>query len=103
MGRLAYIPVGEKPLAADVQTLANHFMRLDISEPNRVLAYTVARSSLYKRIKERQYDDPHLLVLKDTVQHGGAKQVTVGDDGVLRMQGHICIPNVDGIHGENAL
>ena len=31
------------------------------------------------------------------MRHGGAKQVTVGDDGVLRMQGPICVPNVDGL------
>ena len=73
MGSLAYIPVGERPLAADVQTLANQFVRLDISEPSRVLACTVARSSLYERIRERQYDDPPLLVLKDTVRYGDAK------------------------------
>ena len=27
-----------------------------------------------------QYDDPYLLVLKDMVQHGDAKEVTIGDD-----------------------
>ncbi|XP_070046938.1 uncharacterized protein [Nicotiana tomentosiformis] len=31
MDNLAYIPVGERPLAADVQTLANQFVRLDVS------------------------------------------------------------------------
>ncbi|XP_070032818.1 uncharacterized protein [Nicotiana tomentosiformis] len=85
MGNLAYIPIGERPLASDVQDLANPFVRLDVLEPSRVLACIVARSSLYERIRERQYDDPHLLVLRDTVWHGGAKQVTVGDDRVLRM------------------
>ncbi|XP_070015039.1 uncharacterized protein [Nicotiana sylvestris] len=82
---LAYIPVGEIPLALDVQELANQFMRLDVSEPSHVLACTVVRSSLFECIRERQYDDPHLLVFRDTVQHGDANQVTVGDDGVLRM------------------
>ncbi|XP_070014665.1 uncharacterized protein [Nicotiana sylvestris] len=46
---------------------------------------------------ERQYDDPHLLVLKDKVHHGDARDVTIGDDGVLWMQGQICVPNVDGL------
>jgi len=32
----------------------------------------VSRSSLFDRIRERQYDDPHLLVLKDRVFHGDA-------------------------------
>ena len=97
MGSLAYIPVGKRPLAVDVQAFANRFVRLDISEPSRVLASVASRSSLYDRIRERQYDDPHLLVLKDTIQHGDARDVTIGDNGVLRMQGRICVPNVDGL------
>ncbi|XP_070035478.1 uncharacterized protein [Nicotiana tomentosiformis] len=97
MGSLTYIPVGERLLATDVQALANQFLRLDVSERSHILACTVARSSLYECIRERQYDDPYLLVLKDMVQHGDAKQVTVGDDGFFRMQGHICVPNLDGL------
>ena len=31
------------------------------------------------------------------MRHGDAKQVAVGEDGVLRMQGRICVPNVDGL------
>ncbi|XP_070048490.1 uncharacterized protein [Nicotiana tomentosiformis] len=97
MGSLAYILVGEKPLALDVRALANLFVRLDISEPSHVLACTIARSSLFERIRERQYDDTHLLVLRDIVWHDDAKQVTVGDDRVLRLQGRVCVPNVDGL------
>ncbi|XP_070017405.1 uncharacterized protein [Nicotiana sylvestris] len=48
-------------------------------------------------LQERQYDDPNILVLKDMVQHGDAKEVTIGDDGALRMQGRLCVPNVDGL------
>ncbi|XP_070050481.1 uncharacterized protein [Nicotiana tomentosiformis] len=81
----------------DVQDLANQFVRLDVSKPSRVLACVVSPSSLYDRIRECQYDDPHLLVLKDTVQHGDARDVTIGDDGVLRMHGRICVPKVDGL------
>jgi len=85
MGSLAFIPIGERPLAVDVQALANQFVRLDVSEPSRVLVCVVSRSSLYDYIRERRYDDPYLLVLKDTVQHGDARDVTIGDDGVLRV------------------
>ncbi|XP_070032164.1 uncharacterized protein [Nicotiana tomentosiformis] len=84
-GILAYILVGERPLASDVQALANQFMRLDVSEPSQALAYMVSQSYMYKHIRERQYDDLHLLVLKDTVLHSDAKKVSCGDDGVLRM------------------
>jgi len=77
--------------------LANQLVRLDISEPSQVLACVVSRSSLFDRIRERLYDDPHFLVLKDKVQHGDARDVTIGDNGVLMMQGWICVPNIDGI------
>ncbi|XP_070040655.1 uncharacterized protein [Nicotiana tomentosiformis] len=99
MGSLEFILIGERPLVVDVQALAKQFVRLDISEPSRVLACVVSWSSLYDRIRERQYDNPHLLILKDTVQHGDARHVTIGDDGVLRMHGRICVPNVDGVRG----
>ncbi|XP_070015900.1 uncharacterized protein [Nicotiana sylvestris] len=66
MGSLAYISVGERPLALDVHALANQFVRLDVSKPSRVLAYSVARSALFERIRDQQYDNTHLLVLRDT-------------------------------------
>nr|XP_016479428.1 PREDICTED: uncharacterized protein LOC107800719 [Nicotiana tabacum] len=69
------------------QALANRLMRLDIYEPSRVLSCVVSQSSLFERIKAYWYDDPHLLVLKDTVQKGSAKEASIGDDGVLRLQG----------------
>ncbi|XP_070031432.1 uncharacterized protein [Nicotiana tomentosiformis] len=34
---------------------------------------------------------------QDTVLHDDAKDVTIGDDGMLRMQCRICVPNVDGL------
>ncbi|XP_070046231.1 uncharacterized protein [Nicotiana tomentosiformis] len=100
MGIIAYILVGARPLASDVQAFTNQFVSLDVFEPSRILACTVARSSLYEHIRERKYDGPHLLVLRDIVRHSGAKKVTVGDDGVLRRQNRICVPNVDGLYSE---
>ncbi|XP_070025130.1 uncharacterized protein [Nicotiana sylvestris] len=97
MGSLAFIPISDRPLAVDVQALANRFVRLDILELSRILACLVSRSSLFDRIRERQYNDPHLLVLKDKVMHDDARDVTSGDDGVLRMRGRISAPNVDGL------
>ncbi|XP_070039251.1 uncharacterized protein [Nicotiana tomentosiformis] len=48
-------------------------------------------------IKARQFDDPHLMVLRDTILQGGAKEVSIGENGVLRLQGRLCDPNVDGL------
>ncbi|XP_070011232.1 uncharacterized protein [Nicotiana sylvestris] len=95
MGSLAFIPTTEMPLALDIQSLDNRLVRLDISKPSRVLAYVVAQSSLLGQIKARQFDDPHLAVLKETVLQGGAKEVSISEDGVLRLQGRLYVPNVD--------
>jgi len=48
MGSLAFISAEERPLAFDIQSLANRLLRLDISEPGRVLACVVAQSSLFE-------------------------------------------------------
>lgn len=72
-------------------------MRLDISKHSQVLACMAFRASLFERIKERQYDDPHFLVLKDIVRHDDAKEVSIGDDGVLWIQARNCVPTVYGL------
>ena len=48
MGSLAMLQVGEHPLARD-QSLDNSFVRLDISESGKVLAYMEARSPYWSR------------------------------------------------------
>ncbi|XP_070043216.1 uncharacterized protein [Nicotiana tomentosiformis] len=97
MGSLAFIAAEERPLALDIQSLANRLVKLNISEPSRILVCVVAQSSLFEQIKARRYDEPHLMVLRETVLRGGAKEVTVGADGILRLQDHLCVPNVDGL------
>ncbi|XP_070041287.1 uncharacterized protein [Nicotiana tomentosiformis] len=97
MGSLAFISADERLLALDIQSLANRLVRLDISKPSRILACVMAQSSLLGWIKTYQYDDPHLLVLRETVLQGGAKEVTIGEDGVLRLHGRLCVPNIDGL------
>ncbi|XP_070034905.1 uncharacterized protein [Nicotiana tomentosiformis] len=97
MESLAFLPDRKRPLALDVEALANKFMRLDISEPSRVLACVISRAALFEHIKARHYDDPHLLVLRDTIQQWDAKEVTIGDDCVLLLQSRIYVPNVDGL------
>ncbi|XP_070056781.1 uncharacterized protein [Nicotiana tomentosiformis] len=85
MGNLTYLSAVERPLAIDFQALANQFVRLDVSKPSRVLDCVVAWSSLFEHTRERQYEDPHLFVLKDMVWHGDANEVSIYVDGLLRM------------------
>ncbi|XP_070049828.1 uncharacterized protein [Nicotiana tomentosiformis] len=83
MDSLAFISAEERPLALDIQPLANRLVRLDISEPGRVLEFVVAQSSLLGQIKARQFGDPYLAVLSETILQGGAKEVSIGEDGIL--------------------
>ena len=43
MGSLAMLQVDECPLDRDIHSLANSFVRLDISEPRKVLAFVGAK------------------------------------------------------------
>ena len=52
MGSLAHIQVSRRPLAREVQTLANDFMMLEVLKKGVFLACVEARSSFLDKIKE---------------------------------------------------
>ena len=47
MGSLAHLQVSRRPLAREVQTLANDFMRLEVNEKVGFLASVEARDLLF--------------------------------------------------------
>ena len=51
MGSLAHLQVSRRPLAREVQTLANDFMRLEVNEKEGFLASVEARFSFLDKIK----------------------------------------------------
>ena len=57
MGSLAHLQVSRRPLAREVQTLANDMMRFEVNEKRGLLASVEARSSFLDKIKGRQFDD----------------------------------------------
>ena len=67
-------------------------MRLDISEPRKVLAYIEARSSLLEQIRAQQFDDGDLFKIRDRVIKGEDKAAILDSEGVLRIKGRICVP-----------
>ncbi|XP_059295651.1 uncharacterized protein LOC132048988 [Lycium ferocissimum] len=71
----------ERPLAREVQTLANSFMRLDISNTNRVLPYVEARSSFLEQIKAKQFEDAKLCKIRDNMLLGEAKEAVITKRG----------------------
>ncbi|XP_060171505.1 uncharacterized protein LOC132602743 [Lycium barbarum] len=99
MGSLARFPMSERPLAMEVQTLANCLVQLDLSHSGQVFACLEARSSLLKEIRTRQFEDPQLCKIHDKVLRGEAKEAVLNSEGFLRMKGRLCVPRVgDFIH-----
>ena len=87
MGSLVHLLTQERPLALEVQSLANQMVRLDISTPGCVLAFVEARSSLMEQIRAHQFDDVGLRLIRDKVLSGEAKEASLDLDGVLRIGG----------------
>ncbi|XP_060182426.1 uncharacterized protein LOC132612104 [Lycium barbarum] len=96
MDGLAQLVVSERLVAIEVQTLANNFVRLDISVLSRVLACVEARSSLFKQIRAQQFEDAQLCKIHDKVLRGKDKESMLDSEGILRIKGRVCVPRTDG-------
>ena len=97
MGSLAHLQVSRRPLAREVQTLANDFMRLEVNEKGGLLACMGARSSFLDKIKGKQFNDEKLIRIRDKVLRGEAKEATIDEEGVLRIKGRVCVPRIDDL------
>ncbi|XP_070045112.1 uncharacterized protein [Nicotiana tomentosiformis] len=68
---------------------------MDSSEGG-ALVQNRTESSLVVEVKEKQYDDPLLVQLKEGIHKNKTKAFSIGmDDGTLRYQGQLCVLNVD--------
>ena len=64
IGSLAALSIMERPLARDVQILANSLVRLKISEESDGMsAFMEARSSLVEKIRTHQFNDEKLFLI----------------------------------------
>ncbi|XP_070019462.1 uncharacterized protein [Nicotiana sylvestris] len=80
-------------LAREVNHLASLGVRLVDSNEGGVIVQNRVESSLVVEVKEKQFNDPLLAQLKE-----GVTAFSFGmDDGTLRYQGHLCVPDVDGL------
>ncbi|WMV49396.1 hypothetical protein MTR67_042781 [Solanum verrucosum] len=59
-----------------------------------VIVQNGSKSSLVAGVKEKKDSDPILLQLKGAVHQQKVEVFFPGGDGVLRYQGHLCVPNV---------
>ena len=94
---LAHLQVSRRPLAREVQTLANDLMRLEVNEKGGFLACVEARSSFLDKIKGKQFTDEKLIQILDKVLRGEAKEEKIDEESVLRIKGKVCVPRVDDL------
>jgi len=97
MGSTAHIEEGRRELAKDVHRLACLGVRFTDSAEGGIAVTSKAESSLMSEVKEKQDQDPILLELKANVQKQRVLAFEQGGDGVLRYQGRLCVPMVDGL------
>ncbi|XP_070056620.1 uncharacterized protein [Nicotiana tomentosiformis] len=98
MGSLAHLEVYQSPLAKEVHRLASFGVRLLVSSEKEVIVQNRTESSLVVEVKEKKYNDPFLVKLKKGIQKYKTISFTLDmDDGTLRYQGRLCVPNVDDL------
>ncbi|XP_070034814.1 uncharacterized protein [Nicotiana tomentosiformis] len=98
MGSLAHLEAYQRPLAKEVHRLASLGFSLADSIEGGVIVQNMAKSSLIVEVKEKQYNDPLLVQLKEGIHKQKTMAFSLGmDNGTLRYQGRPCVPNVDGL------
>ena len=79
MGSLAHLQVSRRPLAREIKTLANDFMRLEVIEKGGFQASLEARSSFLDKIKGKKFDDETQRRIRDMVLRGEAKEAIMDE------------------------
>ena len=97
MGSLAHVEPEKRQLARDIHQLASLGVRLVDSEDGGVVIQNTAKSSLIAEVKERQYEDPELVELRERVPQQKKPLLELKGDGVLRYKGRLCVPDVAGL------
>uniref|UniRef100_A0A1U7WLH8 Uncharacterized protein LOC104225056 n=1 Tax=Nicotiana sylvestris TaxID=4096 RepID=A0A1U7WLH8_NICSY len=98
MGSFAHLEAYQKSLAKEVHQLASLGVRFVGSSEGGVIVQNRAESSLAVEVKEKQYNNPLLLQLKEVIHKHKTMDFSLGmEDGTLRYQGRLCVPDVDSL------
>ncbi|XP_070003101.1 uncharacterized protein [Nicotiana sylvestris] len=100
MGSLSHLEACQRLLAGEVHQLASLGVRLADSNEGGEIVQNRAESLLVEEIMEKKYNAPLLVQLKEGIHKHKTTTFSIGrDDGPLRYQERLCIPNVDGLQG----
>nr|XP_016482900.1 PREDICTED: uncharacterized protein LOC107803648 [Nicotiana tabacum] len=75
-------------------------VRISTSNEGKVMVRNGEESSLVAEVEEKQLIDPALAQMKEAVLNNKTLTFSLGgEDGVLRCQGRLCVPDVDNLWG----
>jgi len=97
MGSLTRLCVVERPIVKEAQQIASQGVCLDEEYDGRLIESMGAKSTLVEQVKAKQFDDPSLLKLKEGVLSGKIKNFALDENGVMRLDGRLCVPNVEDL------
>ncbi|XP_069150528.1 uncharacterized protein [Solanum lycopersicum] len=97
MGSTAHVEDEKKELVKEVHRLARLGVRLVDSTSGGVSVHPSFESSLIVEVKKGQHLDPVLMEMKDSVLLKMNESFALGDDGILRYQNRLCVPDVDDL------
>ena len=97
IGSTAHVEEEKRDLDKDVRRLARLGVRLMDSVEGGIVVTNGDESLLASKVKEKQDQDPILLDLKTNVHKQRVLAFEHWAHGVLKCQGRLCVPRVDGL------
>ncbi|XP_070032748.1 uncharacterized protein [Nicotiana tomentosiformis] len=97
MGILIRLFVVERPIGKESQKIARQGVHFDEKYDGRLIASMGTKSTLVEQVKAKQFVDPSLLKLKEGVLSGKIKNFALDENGVMRLDGRLCMTNVEDL------
>ncbi|XP_075096463.1 uncharacterized protein LOC142174547 [Nicotiana tabacum] len=97
MGSFTRLSVVKRPIVKEAQQIASKRVRLDEEYDGRLIANMGAKSTLVEQVEAKQFEDASLLKLKEGVLSGKIKNFALDENGVMRLNGRVCVPNMDDL------
>ncbi|XP_070020932.1 uncharacterized protein [Nicotiana sylvestris] len=97
MGSLAHLEAEKRQLTIEIHQLACLGVWLVDSGNGGVVLQNTAKSSLIAKVKERQYEDPELVKLRERIPQQKKPLLELKGDGVLRYKGRLCVQDIVGL------
>ena len=97
MGSISHLDEAKKDLSREVHRLARLGVRMESAPDGGAIVHHNSESSLVVEVKSKQHLDLALMDLKESVFGKMNESFSLGGDGVLKYQGRLCVPDVEGL------